>query len=128
MPACEEVYQEGGEEVAFLGLAVADRTDDARDLVERTGVTYPTALDQQGEVIDGLGGTMLPTTVLLDADGETITSNSGALDADELRQRLAEQDRKSVVGGKRVSGRVDLGGRRSIKKKRKQIEQKKKKK
>src|SRR3546814_6055154 len=68
MPAFEEVYQEVGEEVAFLGLAVADRTDDARDLVERTGVTYPTALDQQGEVHDALGGTMLPTTVLLDAD------------------------------------------------------------
>lgn len=90
MPAFEEVYQEVGEEVAFLGLAVADRTDDARDLVERTGVTYPTALDQQGEVIDALGGTMLPTTVLLDADGETITSHSGALDADELRQLLDE--------------------------------------
>src|SRR3546814_12304918 len=55
MPAFEEVYQAVGEEVAFLGLAVADRTDAARDLVERTGVTYPTALDQQGEVIDALG-------------------------------------------------------------------------
>src|SRR3546814_12521838 len=31
--------------------------------------------------------------------------------------RFAPEDRKSVVEGKRVSVRVDLGGRRSIKKK-----------
>ena len=37
MPAFEEVYQElqGSGQVAFLGLAVADRTDDALALVER---------------------------------------------------------------------------------------------
>src|SRR3546814_20090938 len=42
MPAFEEVYKEVGEEVAFLGLRVADRPDDARDLVESTGETHAT--------------------------------------------------------------------------------------
>ena len=72
MPAFEEVYQEVKDsgDVAFLGLAVADRTDDALALVEETGVTYPTAEDKDSSVISALGGTLLPTTVLLDADGE----------------------------------------------------------
>src|SRR3546814_19089304 len=38
----------------------------------------------------------------------------------ELRQGLAALDRKSVVEGKRGSVRVDLGGRRILKKKKKQ--------
>src|SRR3546814_19763882 len=48
------------------------------------------------------------------------------LPARRVRLRLADQpaglrsDRKSVVWGKRVSVRVDLGGRRIIKKKKKQ--------
>ena len=42
MPAFEEVYQElGGDQLAFLGLAVADRPDDALALVEQTGRHLP---------------------------------------------------------------------------------------
>ena len=92
MPAFEEVYQELGDEVAFLGLAVADRPEDALDLVERTGFTYPTAQDPDSEVITALGGSVLPTTVLLDADGEVVGDpHSGELDADELRALLADE-------------------------------------
>ena len=91
MPAFEEVYQEVGDEVRFLGLAVNDRPEDALDLVERTGITYPTAQDPRGEVVTALGGTVLPTTVLLDAEGEVVTAHSGALEADELRALLADE-------------------------------------
>jgi thiol-disulfide isomerase/thioredoxin len=92
MPAFEEVYQElDGEQVAFLGLAVADRADDALALVEQTGVTYPTAQDPDATVITALGGTVLPTTVLLDADGEIVATHNGELDAGELRQLIADE-------------------------------------
>jgi thiol-disulfide isomerase/thioredoxin len=91
MPAFEEVFQELGAEVRFLGLAVADRPEDAQALVDRTGVTYPTALDKDGSVITALGGTVLPTTVLLDADGRVVASHSGALDGDDLRDLLADE-------------------------------------
>jgi thiol-disulfide isomerase/thioredoxin len=92
MPAFEEVYQElGGEQVAFLGLAVADRAEAAQDLVQQTGVTYPTAQDPENAVFDALGGAVLPTTVLLDADGEIVATHHGELDADELRAFLADE-------------------------------------
>lgn len=92
MPAFEEVYQElGGDQLAFLGLAVADRPADALALVEQTGVTYPTAQDPDSAVINALGGTVLPTTVLLDADGEIVATANGELDADELRALIADE-------------------------------------
>ena len=92
MPAFEEVYQElGGEDVAFLGLAVADRTDDALEMLDTTGVTYPVAQDKDASVITLLGGLLLPTTVLLDADGNVVADHAGELSADELRALLADE-------------------------------------
>ena len=91
MPAIEEVHQEVGDRVTFLGLAVADRPEDALDLVERTEVTYRTAQDKDSSVITALGGIVLPTTVLLDGNGEILATHTGEIDADELRALLADE-------------------------------------
>jgi thiol-disulfide isomerase/thioredoxin len=93
MPAFEEVHQDlgPGAEVQFLGLAVSDRTADAEELVRDTGVTYPTAEDKDGSVIAALEGIVLPTTVLLDADGAVVARHNGELTADELRALLADE-------------------------------------
>lgn len=91
MPALEEVHQELGDQVTFLGLAMQDRPEDALDLVERTGVTYRTAQDKDASVITALGGSVLPTTVLLDAAGEVVALHNGELDADGLRRLLADE-------------------------------------
>ena len=94
MPAFEEVYQELGAAdapVRFLGIAIStDRSDDAQELVDTTGVTYPTAQDKDSSVASALDVTLLPTTVLLDADGEVVRTSSGELSAEELRTLLAE--------------------------------------
>lgn len=91
MPALEEVHQELGDQVTFLGLAMQDRPEDALELVERTGVTYRTAQDKDASVITALGGTVLPTTVLLDAEGEVVALHNGELDAEVLRRLLADE-------------------------------------
>lgn len=91
MPALEEVHQQLGDQVTFLGLAMQDRPEDALALIERTGVTYRTAQDKDAAVITALGGTVLPTTVLLDAEGKIVATHSGQLDADQLRSLLADK-------------------------------------
>lgn len=91
MPALEEVHQELGGQITFLGLAMQDRPEDALDLVERTGVTYRTAQDKDASVITALGGTVLPTTVLLDADGQIVALHNGELDAARLRRLIADE-------------------------------------
>jgi thiol-disulfide isomerase/thioredoxin len=90
MPALEEVFQGVHENVEFLGLAVSDQPEAAQRLVEQTGVSYATAQDKDGSVIAALGGTQLPTTVLLDAQGNVVDTHTGKITADELRALLQE--------------------------------------
>ena len=91
MPAFEQVHQDLGASVAFLGLAVTDRPEDALDLVEQTGITYATAQDKDGSVMTALGGSFLPTTVLLAADGTIVATHTGQLTAVELRSLISEK-------------------------------------
>src|SRR3546814_15173602 len=53
--------------------------------------------------------------------GRSWSGRKGASTLRPRRRPARTEDRKSVVSGKRVSVRVDLGGRRIIKKKRKQM-------
>ncbi|HEU5082560.1 MAG TPA: TlpA disulfide reductase family protein [Acidimicrobiales bacterium] len=91
MPAFEAVSQELAGEVAFVGLAVQDRTDDATRIVEETGVTYRWARDAKGDFATAAGITQMPSTLFVDADGEIVRVHSGALDADELRDLITSE-------------------------------------
>lgn len=84
MPAFEAVHQQLGDQVAFVGLATRDERDKTEELVEQTGVTYDLGRDPRGDVLVALGGTNLPTTVLIDADGNVTSLNTGELDAEAL--------------------------------------------
>ena len=90
MPDLEEVHLAVQEQVEFLGLAVSDRPEAAQRLVRQTGITYPTAQDRDGSALADLGGAMLPTTVLVDADGKIVETHTGQISADELRALIAE--------------------------------------
>lgn len=90
MPALEADYQELGDRVAFVGVAVQDRASDALALVERTGVTFTIGADPDGELYAASGSTLLPATLVLDADGEVVSRLVGELGGDELRDALVE--------------------------------------
>jgi thiol-disulfide isomerase/thioredoxin len=91
MPALEAAHQAVGDQVTFLGLAMQDRPEEALALVERTGVTYQVAQDEDGSVITALGGIVLPTTVLLDAEGDVVASHAGELSEDQLLGLIADE-------------------------------------
>jgi thiol-disulfide isomerase/thioredoxin len=90
MPAIESVKQDLGDAVAFVGVATNDRVDDAIERAEQAGVTWDLANDARGELIAAVGGVVLPTTLLVDADGRIVEVHSGELHADELRDLLRE--------------------------------------
>lgn len=90
MPALEAAFQAVGDQVTFLGLAMQDRPEEAQALVERTGVTYDIAQDTDGSVITALGGIVLPTTVLLDAEGDVVASHAGELTEEQLLGLIAD--------------------------------------
>ena len=77
--------------VRVVGVAVADPEAAARKMVERTGVQYRNAADPRAEVFRVFGGTSLPRTVVVDADGVVRDVHSGALTAAELTAMLQRQ-------------------------------------
>lgn len=88
MPAFEEVHRELGDQVAFLGMNASEQAAAAREIVERTGVTYDIARDATGSLAEAFGVTGLPATFVLAPDGTIVSSHPGALDADDLRAAL----------------------------------------
>lgn len=90
MPDFQDVSQELDGRVAFFGLAVNDRPEDAERIVEQTGVTYDWGRDVDGRVANAAGALNMPTTMFVDAEGEVVEVHSGALDADELRALVDE--------------------------------------
>ena len=90
MPAFEQVHQDLGDQVAFVGLANRDAPEDALATVETTGVTYPTFDDPDAAALTYFGGLAMPTTVFIDAAGEVVDVNSGPLTEDELRAKITD--------------------------------------
>jgi thiol-disulfide isomerase/thioredoxin len=91
MPTFERVHQDLGDEVIFAGLAIRNPPDKALDLVEQTGVTYPTfadAADAAPELFDVVN---MPTTIFFDADGNVVARRAGKLTEDKLRAVIDEQ-------------------------------------
>jgi thiol-disulfide isomerase/thioredoxin len=90
MPALEQVHRKEGAAIAFLGLDVQDTVASGKAFVETTGVTYDMGRDPDASILQGLGGTALPTTVLLDANGKIVYQHLGKLDVDELDKQLRQ--------------------------------------
>lgn len=90
MPDFETVSQELTGEVDFLGLAVNDRPEDAATIIDETGVTYPWGRDDAGDVIGSAQIPSMPSTMFVSADGEIVDIQPGAVDAERLRELIAE--------------------------------------
>ena len=92
MPALEGVHQDYAGRVAFVGVDVQDGIAPAQAMADRTGVTYDLVRDPDGSLIASVGGSGLPTTVLVRADGTIArVSGPGAIDPGDLR-RWIDQD------------------------------------
>ena len=91
MPAFEEVHQDLGDEVAFLGIAVQETAADSEAFLEGVEVTWDLGRDPDGNVIRRLGGIGMPTTVLIDADGIVQEIHTGELSEQELADLIDEK-------------------------------------
>jgi cytochrome c biogenesis protein CcmG/thiol:disulfide interchange protein DsbE len=89
MPALEQVHDELGERVAFVGIDVRDSQTDTESFVDRTGVSYDVLRDPSGSLAIDVGVYNLPATFVLDDDGNVLAAHAGVIDASELRRLLA---------------------------------------
>jgi thiol-disulfide isomerase/thioredoxin len=94
MPDFEKVHRSVADEVAFLGIDQCEScqggsADAARELARETGVTYRLAEDPDGSVFVAFGGSSMPTTVFIDADGRVVEHIGGMLSESQLRDNVS---------------------------------------
>ena len=74
-----------GKDVVFVGIDVKDFRGDARDFLERYGVTYANVYDGKGSTVGRYGVTGFPETYFVDAAGNIRYRIAGPVeDAEEL--------------------------------------------
>ena len=88
MPAFEQVHQELGDQVAFVGIDVRDSVKAAQELVDKTGVTYTIGRDPSGGMFESFDAVNMPSTFFIAADGRVVDSHAGAMKAGDLRSRV----------------------------------------
>ena len=88
LPGFEQVYQRHRDEVAFLGINIADDPSSAQTVAEDTGISYPLAVDPDGTTFAAFGAFAMPTTVFISANGEILELYSGPLTATQLEARV----------------------------------------
>ena len=84
MPFFEAMWREYEDQgIVFVGVAVSDMEEEAREFAEETGVTYPLALDTTGDVTKDYRVRSLPTTYVIDHEGREVrrfgTANEAVL-------------------------------------------------
>ncbi|MDQ3619993.1 MAG: TlpA family protein disulfide reductase [Actinomycetota bacterium] len=90
MPAFEQVHQRLGGSVEFLGVNHSDARSSAEELSHSTGVTYRLAEDPQGQLFSAFGGTGMPTTAFVAADGDIAEVVVGQLSEQQLTSLIRE--------------------------------------
>ena len=91
LPLVQDLATASAGRVAVVGVISKDGVPQADSFATDAGVTFPSAYDRSGELMDELGVNVLPFTYLVDADGALVFTKVGPVaSADELRALVAE--------------------------------------
>ena len=88
LPEFAEVDAET-DEVRFVGVNTLDSLEVMERFAGERGVEYDLFRDEFAELADAIGATAMPVTLFVTSNG-TIVEQTGALDADELRTKVAD--------------------------------------
>jgi thiol-disulfide isomerase/thioredoxin len=77
------------DDIRFVGVNTLDSVDEMERFAGERGVEYELLRDRYAELVDGIGAVAFPITLFVTSDG-TIVEQTGALDADELRGKVAD--------------------------------------
>jgi peroxiredoxin len=86
-------------DVEFVAVSVGEAESTVRSFVSRRPFPYPVLIDPRDEVASGLGIFVLPTIMILDAEGRVAYLQEGISSARRLRESLSE-----ALAGSRTTG------------------------
>lgn len=92
MPDLQEFSDEFGDRLTLLGVDLGQFTglgnlQDAEDLLEELGVTYPTGFTNDSNVIKDYKVFGLPATIFIDSEGKLFKNWGGALNLKVLQEQ-----------------------------------------
>ncbi len=91
LPVVQQLADAGGEQLSVIGVVSKDSLTAADAFAADAGVTFPSALDMQGDLMAGQGLNVLPVSYFLDADGGLAYTQIGPVaDLEQFRQLVAE--------------------------------------
>jgi len=91
LPDFQHVHAALEDEVQFLGVNLSETNrGSAEKLLAETGVTYTLAEDPDGTLYASFDGIAMPTSVLIDSEGNIVYTHSGAVFATDLEKKLRE--------------------------------------
>ena len=86
-----ERYRARGLEIVAVAVSY-DPPAFVKEFVEKNGLSFPVALDAQKEIVKAFGGVkVVPTTFVLDKDGQPVSRTLGLIAFDRLHVFLDEQ-------------------------------------
>jgi peroxiredoxin len=88
LPEFAEVDAET-DDARFIGVNTLDSVEVMERFAGERGVEYDLFRDEFADLADAIGATAMPITLFVTSDG-TIVEQTGALDADELRAKIAD--------------------------------------
>jgi cytochrome c biogenesis protein CcmG/thiol:disulfide interchange protein DsbE len=89
-PYLEQVWQEYKDRgVVFLGIDVQDNDDDAKDFIDRYGITYRNGPDRSNIALD-FGMLAVPETFFIDREGNIVGKFAGGINSEQLRTFIEE--------------------------------------
>lgn len=92
MPEFNRIYEEVGEEVTFVMVDLVDGQRETREsgmqYIEEQGFSFPVYFDTEQDAASVYGIGPLPTTILIDQDGNIVTGAQGAIDGATLQKGI----------------------------------------
>ena len=103
MPDIQKLYEEYGADseiavilsVATPGFNGEGSEEEIRDFLDENGYTYPVLMDSTGELMMAYGISAIPTTFMIDAEGNVFGYVPGAMDLNSMRYIIEETVKSS---------------------------------
>jgi len=76
------------EDIAFVGIAIWDKTDDVEEFLDKFDSTYPTVIDKTGVIAIRYGVIGIPEKYFIDRNGSIVAKYIGPINEDTLKQVL----------------------------------------
>lgn len=89
-PLLRTAHESLGDDIRFIGIAVADRQGDARGFLAEFDLTFENYFDPGRQIPGSLGRTGVPLTFFFDDGGALVHAHSGVIDERTLAIRLDE--------------------------------------